>query len=305
MRWLLGLLLFVMLAGFTIGWQSRWQLLGLLEVADRLWPGPAGQKIASAIPFGDDAAQRVDVFAPRGAKPSEKRPVIVWVHGGGWNSGDRALYGFVGRAFAAQGFVTVVTGYRLAPQHSFDDFMNDAANSIRWTHANIARYGGDPDRLVLAGQSAGAHMIMLAALDQRRLGEWAHAGGPIKGIIGLAGPYDFAPFEKGGYADIAMGSVKPVSETQPITFARGDVPPVLLVTGDADETVQPRNSRVLAAALRGKGNDVTLIEYPGVDHVTTATALSLLYRGRAPVLSDSVAFARRVTAINPAAVRPD
>lgn len=282
-----------------VGFAARWQMVGLLDLADRWSPGPAGERIATAIPYGTDPVQAVDIYAPPatqpGTVPHQKRPVIIWFHGGGWHDGGRDVYGFAGRAFASRGFVTVVVGYRLGEAGKFPGFMDDAAAAIRWTHANIARYGGDPDRLVLAGHSAGAHMVELAALDPHWLGALTQPGGAVRGVIGLAGPADFLPFKPGDSADKAMGHVRPIETTQPIHFARADAPPLWLAHGDADTTVRIGNSTRLAAAITDAGGVAEVKTYPGVDHAGTVTPLSLYYRDNIPLLDDAVVFARRVT----------
>jgi len=284
------------LLGLGVGYAARWQMVGLLDLADRFTPGPAGKQIATAVPYAtDDPIQSVDVYAPQDAAPTDKRPVIIWFHGGGWHHGGRDVYGFAGRAFASKGFVTVVVGYRLGEAGKFPGFMEDAAAAIRWTHANIARYGGDPDRLVLAGHSAGAHMVELAALDPRWLGELAQPGGAVRGVIGLAGPADFLPFTPGDSPDRAMGHVRPIEQTQPIHYARADAPSLWLAHGDADTTVRIGNSIRLAAAVTDAGGQAEVKRYPGIDHSGTVTPLSLFYRDTIPLLEDAVVFARRVT----------
>ena len=296
---MLGLIVLTLLAvGITTGIASQWQMVGLLNVADRLRPGAAGQQVARGVAYGAGPMQRVDIFRPRGLAAQAKAPIIIWIHGGGWENGSRQTYGFAGRAFAAEGFVTVVIGYRLGAPGRFPAFMEDARDAIGWTHAHIGKYGGDPERMVIAGQSAGAHMALLAALDPQWLGAMARPGGAIRGVIGLSGPYDFAPFKPGDSADRAMGHVRPVSETQPIHYVRADAPPLFLATGDADTTVKPRNTRALAAAMAAlnPARPVETRYYAGLDHADTVKDLSLLYRNNAPVLADAVHFARSVTA---------
>lgn len=298
-RLLLLLVAILAIAGTVVGFAANWQLVGLLNVIDSAWPGAAGTRQAEGLIYGERPQQSIDVYVPKGVKAGESLPVIVWFHGGGWRDGDRRQYGFAGRAFSAAGFVTVVAGYRLGPDGRFPHFMEDAAAVVRWTRANIAAHGGDPDRLVLAGHSAGAHMAALVALDGKWLGELTQPGGAVKGVIGLSGPYDFLPFERGGSADMAMGFVRPLDNTQPIHFARADAPTLFLATGTADTTVKPRNVDALAQAMLDAGSPVETHRYPGLDHSETVMALSLPFRSKGPVLSDAVAFARRVTERRP------
>ena len=294
MRLLLMLVAGLVIAGVGVGFAARWQLIGLLEVADRVWNGSAGAKVAGPIAYGRDPAQAVDIYRPRGAGADARLPVIVWFHGGGWDSGGREFYGFAGRALSAEGFVVVVAGYRLGEGGRWPGFVEDGAAAVRWTHANIAAHGGDPERIILSGHSAGAHIAALLALDTDRLGDLVRPGGAVRGVAGLAGPYDFLPFESGGSADRAMGHADPIALTQPITYARGDAPMLWLASGDADHTVRPRNSRALAAAVTEAGCQAETKLYAGVDHREILTGLSLPLRNDAPtVLADLAAFARR------------
>ena len=225
--------------------------------------------------------------------------MVIFFHGGGWAKGSRDTYGFAGRAFASEGFVTVIAGYRLVPEGRYPVFMEDAAAAVRWTRANIAAHGGDPNNIVLAGHSAGAHIALLLALDPRWLGGEVQPGGSVRGVISLAGPADFLPLDPGGRGDVALGHVRPLEITQPIHFARADAPALWLAHGDADVTVRPRNSTRLAAAIEDAGGQAEVRMYPGVDHEGTVTPISLLYRDRIPLLREAVAFARRVTAPPP------
>lgn len=294
-KWLLLTMVLIVGVGAAVGHASRWQLLGLLDVADRWYPGETGERVGVALSYGESLAQQVDVYAPSGTRRGDDRPVIVWLHGGGWDSGSRELYGFAGRAFSGEGFVTVVAGYRLGEAGLFPAFMEDAADAIRWTHANIAAFGGDPDRIVIAGHSAGAHMATLVTLDRRWLPELTTPDGPVRGVIALAAPTDFLPFDRGDSADRAMGHVVPLDYTQPITFVRGDAPPLWLASGDADTTVRPRNMMRLGQAVRDAGGQAEMTLYEGIDHIAIMTALSLPLRDRAPTLVEASAFAKRVT----------
>jgi acetyl esterase/lipase len=151
--------------------------------------------------------------------------------------------------------------------------------------ANIANHGGDPARIGVIGHSAGAHIALLLSLDRR----WGVAD-HIKAAVGLAGPYDFRPFEPGGAAEAALGNAPDLADTQPIHFARPDAPPLLLLHGDADETVKPRNSLALAKAITDQGGRATAKLYPGIGHIGILLALSKPFRGKAPVLVDASNF---------------
>jgi len=258
--------------------------LGALNGVNRLTPGDGGVKrIVTGAAFGSDARQRLDVWAPENA--AANLPVIVFFYGGSWNSGDREGYGFAARALAARGFLVVVPDYRLVPRARWPAFVQDGAAAIKWVAANIAGHGGDPARIGVMGHSAGAHIALLLSLDRR----WGVAD-DIKAAVGLAGPYDFRPFEPGGAAEAALGSAPDLADTQPIHFARPDAPPLLLLHGDEDTTVKPRNSVVLAKAITDLGGRATTTLYPGIGHIGILLALSKPFRGKAPVLTDASNF---------------
>ena len=111
----------------------------------------------------------------------------------------------------------------------------------------------------------------------------------LKGGIGISGPYDFLPITREDVKPI-MEVVPDMSVTQPITYARGDAPPLLLLTGDADTTVGAYNTRHLASQIKLLGGQVEDRYYPGVQHIGSVLALSSFFRGRASVLADIRAF---------------
>jgi acetyl esterase/lipase len=261
--------------------------LDTLNAVNGLTPGDgAASAVARDVSFGPDARQRLDVYAPKNARDA---PVVVFFYGGSWNSGSRADYAFAGRAMAARGYVAVVPDYRLVPQVRYPAFVEDGAAAVAWTVANAARFGGDPARLATMGHSAGGYIAVLLALDVRWLAA-AGVPGAVKAAVGLAGPYDFAPFAPGGAAAAAFGQAVDVRTTQPITFARADAPPLLLLQGSDDTTVVPRNATALATAL-GRPDAVKL--YPGIGHIGIILAVSKPFRGKAPVLDDTDAFLRK------------
>jgi len=262
-----------------------------LRIFNALMPKDGGVTLAIRdAPFGVDRRQHLDIYAPRqaGRRPW---PIIVFFYGGSWNSGTKDGYAFVGRALAARGFLVAIPDYRLVPQISYPAFLEDNAAAVRWVRAHGAALGGDPDRVVLAGHSAGAYDAAMLALDPRWLGPDRAA---VKGLIGLAGPYDFLPFA-GKVVTSAFAGVDDPVTTQPVHYAAPDSPPAFLATGGKDTLVLPRNSDALAAALRAKAVTVERRRYPAVGHVGLVTAIAKPFRGHASVLDDMAAFAQRVT----------
>jgi acetyl esterase/lipase len=260
---------------------------GLLNGFSRL-AGDQARLALSDASFGDDPRLKLDVWVPRGAS-SAPRPVVVFFYGGGWTSGERGDYGFVGRAFAASGFVTIIPDYRLVPQVRFPAFIEDGARAVRWAQDHAAQFGGDAQRIDIAGHSAGAYIGAMLALDRHYLADAGVDPAAIRAAAVLSGPYDFYPFTEQRSRD-ALGAWPRPLETQPIHFVRPDAPPMLLMHGTADTVVRPRNSQRLAAALKRAGAEAELKLYPGKSHIDTIKSLSPLFRGATTALSDSVAF---------------
>lgn len=238
--------------------------------------------------FGPDPRQRLDVYAPS-ARSATPRPIIVFFYGGSWNSGTKSGYSFVGRALASRGFVVAIPDYRLVPQVRYPTFLEDNAEAVRWVRSHATEMGGDADRLVLMGHSAGGYDAAMLALDPRWLGADRKA---VKALVGLAGPYDFLPFD-GPVVQRTFGGVADPVTTQPVHYVERGDPPAFLATGDKDETVRPANSDSLAAKLRSAGVSVERRRYPAVGHAGLVTAIAKPLRGRAPVLDDMTAFVNR------------
>jgi acetyl esterase/lipase len=238
------------------------------------------------VAYAPGERHALDIYAPA-ERPA---PVIVFIYGGSWQDGSRSMYRFVGAALARCGFVTVIPDYRLYPPVRFPGFLQDAALAVAWTRANIARYGGDPRQIVLMGHSAGAQMVAMLTLDP----QWLHAVGldpdrDIAAMVGLAGPYDFLPLTDPVLQTI-FAPAGDLRLTQPITFARGDAPPMFLAAGRSDRTVLPRNTERLAAAIRADGGQVEEKLYPGIGHAALIGAVAWPLRWLAPVLRDVTAF---------------
>ncbi|MDJ0951191.1 MAG: alpha/beta hydrolase [Alphaproteobacteria bacterium] len=249
----------------------------------------AGYSRTEAVAYGPAPRQRLSIYRP--ADVQTPAPVVVFFYGGSWRNGNRRDYRFAGAALASRGVVAVLPDYRLYPEVRFPAFVNDGAAAVAWVHANIDRFGGDPDRIFLMGHSAGAHIAAHLALDRRRL---AAAGVPdqaIAGMIGLAGPYALDPLAYRSTRAVFAGQPD-IEAAKPITFARADAPPMLLLHGSDDDTVSPWNSEQLAARLAAAGAEARLVAYPDVGHIGILLALAPQFRNWAPVLDDSARFIR-------------
>ncbi|PPU00611.1 alpha/beta hydrolase [Xanthomonas arboricola] len=239
--------------------------------------------------FDPEHGLALDVYQPRGAVDA---PVVVFFYGGTWKRGARANYRWLGRSLAREGMVVMVADYRKYPQVRLDGFMTDAAQATAWSHQHARIYGGDPARLAVMGHSAGAHIAGLLATDRR----WLQAQGmqprQLCGFVGLAGPYDFSPMTDPELIQVFGTSSAEQEASQPIRHVDGDEPPMLLLHGDADHVVEPRNSTVLAAAEQQVGGQAHSIFYPGMGHMRLVLSL----RKDSQVMHDTLQFLRQCRA---------
>lgn len=264
-----------------------------LTVFATLTPKDAARVEGRGSRYASGPRGGVDVYAP--PKVGQPAPVAIFFYGGSWDSGRRQDYGWVGRALAAQGFLTFVPDYRLYPEVRFPGFVEDCAHAVRWAVDHAEALGGDPSRIVLVGHSAGAYNAAMLALDPRYLKAVGVDAGVIRGFAGLSGPYAFLPLD-GPITQRTFGEAADLEATQPTTFAHAGAPPVFLATGDKDTTVRPRNTRKLAAALRDNGARVDERHYAGLDHAGTVLALSRPFRRKSTLLADMTAFLKAAVA---------
>ena len=231
----------------------------------------------------------LDVYRPAGV---EDAPIVVFFYGGDWTHGKRQWYRFVGTALAARGVIVVIPDYRKYPRVKLAGFMQDAARAVAWTHDHAEQIGGDAGDIFAMGHSSGGQIAALLATDPA----WLEADGmqprDLAGFIGLAGVYDFVPIPAKEKDMLGMFGRTPAQQrrAQPVSFVRGDEPPMLLLQGTVDHEVAPSNSTSLAHAMKAQHEDVSLKLYPGIGHMGLLFSLSRPLREHAPVLDDVLAF---------------
>ncbi len=168
------------------------------------------ENVKRDIPYAEPANERqmVDVYAPENAKDL---PVVFWIHGGGWQGGDKMSAHAKPKAFVDKGYVFVSTNYRLLPNVDMETIVRDVAKSIRWVHDHIAEYGGDPKRLVVTGHSAGAQLAALICTDDRYLKAEGLTLAIIKGCVPVDGDTYDVPLmiETGAARRKALGQPNP------------------------------------------------------------------------------------------------
>lgn len=258
-----GLAGMALLGGLALWVALQVNSVAVLDLVDRASGGARGTQMVAREQLGEAETQTVALY--RASASGDRLPVVLFVHGGSWNWGNPDDYAFVGRSFAPEGFLVALSGYRLGQEGRHPAMLEDTARALAWVHENAAAHGGDPGRIYLAGHSAGAYNVVQVALEERWLAEAGVPRTALRGVIGLAGPYDFFPFDSDS-TRAAFGEARDPEATQPVNHVTADAPPMLLATGTQDETVKPRNTRALAAALEAAGVPVEARFYEGLDH---------------------------------------
>lgn len=264
--------------------------VAVLDTIDRVTGGSRDVTRVARVRLGEAPTQTLSLYRAR--QTATPAPVLLFVHGGSWGWGDPKDYGFVARSLAPEGFVVALAGYRLGENGRYPAMLEDTAQAIGWLHANAARFGGDPGRIYLAGHSAGAYNVVQVALEPRWLAAQGVPAAAIRGVVGMAGPYDFFPFDKDS-TRAAFGGASDPAATQPVNHVGPDAPPMLLLTGSEDTTVRPRNTRALAAALEAAGVAVETRYYDGFDHSDVLLRLASPWRRKPGLREDILRFLAR------------
>jgi acetyl esterase/lipase len=274
----------------------RW-LLGLPLLASACSPARiagaltprAGTETREGLAYGPLPRQRLDLVMPAGI--TNRTPLVVFFHGGGWTGGARGDYGFLARTLAAQGIAVAVPDYRLWPEGRWPDFVEDGARAVAWLQAEM------PERPVfIMGHSAGGFIAAALLLDPRWLAAAGSSRAGLAGGVLLAAPIAWQPDEEPTisiFAGAPGGRIAAVARPEDLAGA----PPMLLLHGADDRVVGPFHSEDLARDLRAAGRPVTLQVYPGVEHVGVLSAMAAPVRAlglaRAPVFEEVVGFVRR------------
>lgn len=228
------------------------------------------QNIKSNIPYAEPAHERqvLDIYTPeKGAAARKDLPVVFWIHGGGWQTGDKTSVQLKPRVFTERGFVFVSTNYRLLPHVTIDVLIRDVAKSLGWVHRNIGTHGGDPNRIFVMGHSAGAQLAALLCIDDRYLQAEGVTFDVLKGCVPVDGDtYDLPAIittaeirmtvhglplpEFGHRAKFGNDPKKHIDFSAVTHVAKGKgIPPFLIlhVAGQPDVTAQARR---LGAVLK-------------------------------------------------------
>ena len=221
--------------------------------------------VADADPYAAERC-RLDVYYP---KNTPGFATVVWFHGGGLKAGNRS----VPKALKNQGIAVVAVNYRLYPKIKCPVYLQDAAAAVAWTIKNIARFGGDPDKVYVSGHSAGGYLTSMVGLDKRWLAAYGVDADKIAGLLPLSGHTITHMTVR---AERGISDKQPiVDEFAPLYHVRPDAPPIYLMTGDREKEMLGRyeENAYFMRMLKVVGHkDVTLIEFPGYGHGMTKPA---------------------------------
>lgn len=216
--------------------------------------------------------QTLDVYAPAEGKD---RPIVFWIHGGGWQHGDKREVDKKPPAFVEKGFVFVSTNYRLFPDATTKGIAEDVAQALRWTHDHATEFGGDPNTIFVMGHSAGAQLAALICTDERYLKAERLSLSSIKGCIPVDGdtydlPMQIATVEKkrADFFKRAFGDEQSQRDMSSVMHvARGkNIPPFLLIYV-ADHPETRAQAGRLAKSLQEAGVSAKLFAAAGTNHV--------------------------------------
>lgn len=238
---------------------------GQLQLVDRELPIPDTVEVTRGVEYGQggDVSLQLDVYAPKGLK--QQAPGLVFIHGGGWKGGKREDYHYYGVRFAEKGYVVATITYRLRDVALYPAAVQDAKCAVRWMRKHAATYHIDPDRIAVAGGSAGGHLSMMVGYssdvpDFEGTGGHNDASSRVQAVVNLYGAVDLTtPYARshslvtnfiGKSYDEAPDVYKAAS---PLTYISGDDPPTLTFHGTLDDLVPITQADTLDAKLNQLG----------------------------------------------------
>jgi acetyl esterase/lipase len=216
----------------------------------------------------DPEKQKLDLYLPKGQKDF---PVLFFVHGGTWQSGDRKIYGKLGEGFASQGIGCVIISYRLSPKVQHPAHIEDVAKAFAWTCDNIAKHGGRADQIFVCGHSAGGHLVSLLATDESYLKAEKHSTKDIKGVISVSGVYTIPPI---GLAKIFGTDNEVLKKASPLYQVTAKRPPFCIIYADKDLPLLDLNAEQMCKKLKECECEVESLKVEKRDHITIMVELA-------------------------------
>jgi len=246
------------------------QLLERWALASRLVREQTPARLDLA--YGEGPMERLDVF-PADATKSAKAPVLVFIHGGWWRALDKSDHSFLSSAFTAEGAMVVVPNYSLCPGVGLERIPVQLTQALAWVWRHAAEFGGDANRIILVGHSAGGHLAaMLACCDWKAVAPDLprHL---VKGVMSISGVHDLTPIRQVPFlqADLKLDA-QSVRRLSPVHFPAPDSPLYALVGADESEEFR-RQNRLIRQAW-GRRAVPICEEVPGSDHFSVLHKLA-------------------------------
>jgi dipeptidyl aminopeptidase/acylaminoacyl peptidase len=210
----------------------------------------------------DPVKHKLDLYLPRGQKDF---PVLFFVHGGTWKSGDKRLYGPLGHVFARNGVGVVVTNYRLSPKVKHPAHIEDVARAFAWTCANMGKHGGRVGEIFCCGHSAGGHLVALLATDESYLKAEKLSFSNIKGVIPLSGVFTIIP---GLFSSQFGNDAEVCRKASPLNHVTEKHAPFLLIYADKDFLFLDRMAEQMCAALKKCQCEANTLKVKDRDHIS-------------------------------------
>lgn len=252
-----------------------------VTILNGLTPSSSFEK-TKGVSFGSGERDEMDIY--RSDVPKANAPVLVFVHGGGWDSGSKGMYKFLADGFTRSGYDIVVPNYRIYPDAKFPNFLTDNAKAVAFTQKEF------PDRkIVLMGHSAGAYnVLMLGLQDEYLKNASVDRCSKISGIVALAAPTGIVPLESERLIEIFPDRF--TAGDAVLNNVTGPTPPLFLVHGENDEVVYPQNSTQLAEKVVARGGQAKVEIYPGQNHIDVVKVLSRHFDGGTTLKADIINF---------------
>jgi|SRR5665213_575706 len=270
--------------------------LVILSTSCAFWSGSKPAAVAARVQknvvYGraDGVKLKMDFYFPAG-DTNPARPVVMYVHGGGWQMGSKSMVSNIPgpSELLRRGYMVVSINYRLAPQYTFPAMIEDAKCAVRFLRAHAKDFNLDPDRIGVVGDSSGGQLVSLLGLTDSRAGfdgpcDWSNATSRVQAVVDLYGPSDFT----GGKANVnqtaislmktAFGATGPndpiLKRASPVTYVSSDAPPFLILHGDHDDLVPLAQSEELYQKLKAAGASANLVVITNFSHGYTPFGLT-------------------------------
>jgi dipeptidyl aminopeptidase/acylaminoacyl peptidase len=210
----------------------------------------------------DPVKHKLDIYVPKGQRGF---PVVVFIHGGAWKSGDKQIYGKLGDVLCANGIGVVITNYRLTPKVQHPGHIQDVAKAFAWTCRNIGKFGGRADEVFVMGHSAGGHLAALLATDESYLRAENLSLGSVRGAIPLSGVYRIGP---GKLSPVFGEDAQKCKDASPLSHVNSNHPPFLILYADKDFKGCDKMSLEMCAALQQHKSEAASLEIKDRDHIS-------------------------------------